>query len=166
MDFCPISAGNLMTFNVFGCLLFGQAVLVFSGVALANVRAKKKRKKKKKYQYVEFLKFLLLFSKNIFLFFSRARLREELRKRPRLLGRRGDTRKRDIQSLSHETIPGKSLLKADAPTAERVAPCLYRTSQPKEVYPSLTKGKGRYSPGTMPAAPSRSTRAREANQKR
>ena len=29
---------------VFGCLLFGQAVLVFSGVPLANVRAFKKKK--------------------------------------------------------------------------------------------------------------------------
>ena len=77
-----------------------------------------------------------------------------------------ETPENETKLQPHETIPGKSLLKADAPTAERVAPCLYRTSQPKEVYPSLTKGKGRYSPGTMPAAPSRSTRAREANQKR
>ena len=31
---------------VFGCLLCGQAILVFSGVLLANVRGEKKRKKK------------------------------------------------------------------------------------------------------------------------
>ena len=37
----------VVDFYVFGCLLFGQAILVFSGVPLANVRAQKKEKKRK-----------------------------------------------------------------------------------------------------------------------
>ena len=35
----------------------------------------------------------------------------------------------------------------------------------EKIDPSLTKGKGRYTPGTMPVAQSRPTQAREADKK-